>query len=170
MDSAKETKEQIRNIAKEHNTDQNYTTFILGPYEPYGCRVLLTKCRNKLRDRYGITAFLEDDIHISFDQTELCNVLAGIADLSAFIIPKNFKSDGWKTEIGQLLPKYSNKIAVYYESIRSFPVTTKNLMASCQIYQPQIIESKKVQSSVESVCNHINTILLKLHPFATIKS
>lgn len=162
FDPVKETKEQIRLVAEEHETDLKYKVFILGPYEPSGCKNLLTKCRDRLRDKYKITAFLEDDIHISFDQTELCYELADISNLSTFIIPASFISDGWKTEIGQLVPKYSHKIAIYYESLKRFPITTKNLLASYQIYQSQLIGPKNMQSSVVSVCNHINTILLKL--------
>lgn len=163
LDPVEETKEQIRRVSKKHKTDLNYRVFILGPYDPLSCKDLLTGCRDRLRNKYKITAFLEDDIHISFDQTKLCYELAGISELSTFIIPSNFKSDGWKTEIGQLVPMYSSKIAIYYESLRRFPITTKNLLASYQTYQSQLIEHENMQSSVEFVCNHINTILLKLH-------
>ncbi len=162
LNPIEEAKKKIKEIAEENNTDENVITFILGPYEPSYCKDILIKCRDGLRS-YNVTAVLEDDVQISYTQTELFYALVAIADLSAFIIPKGFKSYGWQTEIGQLVPVYPHKVAIYYEDIDEFPVTTKDLMASYQIFQSKIIDSEKVARSIKSVCNHVNTILLNFH-------
>lgn len=157
-----EARRQIKEIAEENNTDENVTTFILGPYEPSKCKDFLIECRDRLKT-YNVTAFLEEDVPFSYTQTELFYALADIADLSVFIIPKGFKSYGWQTEIGQLVPVHPHKVAIYYEDVDEFPITTKDLMASYQIFQSKIIDSDNLRRSIESVCNHVNTILLNLH-------
>lgn len=162
MTAIQEAKAQIRTIANDAGTDPDVSVFLLGPYNPTSCRDFLNNSKETLMGEYGITAFLEDEISMHYTIGAKFDALTDASSLSTFLIPKDFQTTGWQTEIGQILPLYPEKVAIYYENWKRFPMVTRDLIATNGRHHAPIIDSNCTRESILDVCNHINTILSRI--------